>query len=259
MIAFIALEGVAGAGDEAVGFEEFVKEAAVDRFLKGFEEGLDLGPVGRHKTEGGFCGDGFAELDGFFDFREVDPFGVTGSTDVDHDEGLLSPLFFLKGVGFAHEAKVPAVELFVTEMDEGGTGAEVFIEESESFGPKSLINAAIYEGDLAVVKLFKEFGCEGILLGEEGELPAGEEGEMAELFGVSGNEGSLGAIERREGGGEIALRGFINDREVEEPGLKREDAMEIIGGGDPDREDAEEGRGIETEEGLFLAGGVCGF
>ena len=70
---------------------------------------------------------------------------------------------------------------------------------------------------------------------------SGEEGEVPELFGVAGDEGSLGAIENGEGGGEIALRGFIDDGEVEEFGLKWEDTMEVIGGGDPDREDTKEG------------------
>ena len=69
-----------------------------------------------------------------------------------------SPLFLLEDLAFSHEAKVSPVEVFVTEMDEGRTGAEVFVEKSEGFRSECLINAAVDEGDLAVVELFEGFG-----------------------------------------------------------------------------------------------------
>lgn len=168
-------------------------------------------------------------------------------------------MLFGKDVGFTHQAQLAVVEVLVAKIDERGAGAEVFVEKGEGFGAESLVDAAVDERNLLVVELLECFLIELVFLGEEVKFAGGEEGQVTELFRVARHEGSFGAIESGEGGREVALSGFIDDGEVEKLGFKREDAVEIVGGGDPDREDLEEGGGVEAAEGLFLSRGVDRF
>lgn len=249
MIPFIALEGVAGAGDELVGVDEGGDEVRREGGLEGVEEGVDLGAEGGEESEGGVAGGGGADLDGCGDFREVDSLVVAGAREAVDVEGVGSGK---ESLGVPHEVEGAVVEGVVAEANEGGEGAEVLVEEGAGGGADGLVEGAVDEGDVAVVEGFLIGGGELVCLGEGVVFFGGDEGEVPELFGVACDEGPFGAVEEGEGGGEVALGGFIDDGEIEEAGLEGEDAVEVVGGGDPDREDAEEGGGVDGLEGGFL-------
>lgn len=78
---------------------------------------------------------------------------------------------------------------------------------------------------------------------------------MPQLPGIAGDQGALAAMKNRQRGGEIDLGGFVDDDEVEDAALEGEDAVDVIGGGDPHRQEFEQGLEVELEEFALLRGG----
>ena len=133
------------------------------------------------------------------------------------------------------------IEVLIGERDERREGAEVLVEEIEGRRSGGDREGTVEERDAAEVILLAIEGRQLVFLGKEIEAIFGEEREVAKLLRVSGDEGAATAIKNGKGGGEVALGGFVNDDEVEEAGLQRQHAMNIVGGGDPDGEVVEEG------------------
>ena len=250
-----ALEGMACSGDESVGFNECVEQSGAYRFLEGFEEGVDLGPVWRDEAKSGVYGGGFAEINGGFNFLNVDAFVVPGPSDRGDHKGVKA-ILVCECFGLPHESEFALVEVLIAKVDQRGAGPKMFVQQGKGFGAEGLIDGTVNEGDLAVLELLEGFRREVVLICEQGKLLTGKEGEVAELFWVTGNEGSFGAIKDGNRGCEITLSGLVDDGEVEKLGLKREDAMEIIGRGDPNRENPEERFRVKAVESFFLSGSI---
>ena len=77
---------------------------------------------------------------------------------------------------------------------------------------------------------------------------------MAELLGVARDESSLSPKKNGQGRCKIALSSFVDNDEAKDLRLKGKNAMDVVGGGDPNGKAGNEGLEIKGKE-LFLLGG----
>lgn len=139
------------------------------------------------------------------------------------------------------------IEVLVRERDQLREGAEMLIKKVERIRTCSDGDGSVEEGDFSKIIIFTSLAAELVLLAEMGEPILRKKGEVPQLLWVAGDEGAFAAIENGQGRSEIALGGFVDDDEVEEGGLKREDAMNVVSGGDPDGEVVDESFEVEVE------------
>src|SRR5215510_10676617 len=80
----------------------------------------------------------------------------------------------------------------------------------------------------------------------------GEEGEVAELVRIAGDDNAPGALEDRQTSGDVALGCFINDRQVEQLFSQRQHVVNVGQVCEPNRKGCEQDLEVNRLEQVFL-------
>jgi hypothetical protein len=231
-----ALEGVHGAGADAVGADGFEVEALHDGGL----DGLGLGAEGREDGESAFAvrDEPGQEAQGAFDFGGEDALlvGGGGFDAVDGDRvGLLDAR--VRGDG----PDPAAVELRGGEPDEVRDAAVVLGQLDHGPGAAREVVEADAAGVEAGLDRLQAMAFEHVV-----EARVGGEGHELELAGVPGDDGAAGAGEHGGGAQLVDVAGLVDDDEVEGAGAGGQDRFGVGDRADPQGAGAQEGVGVDV-------------
>ena len=188
------------------------------------------------------------------DFGFVDSAPIAPPADAMQGERrVLVPL--VQGFHLTHAMETVLIEMTVRKTNDPRQRAEVLVQECQRPAAGAYLDGTVKEGAPAEVEVVGVSRGELMFFRKGPEPGGGDERDVTELLRVAGDEGALAAIENRQRGGEIDLRSFIDDDEIEGPALERKNAVDIVGGGDPDREKVQQRLEVEFEKLAFLGRG----